>query len=362
MNVNSQNVSSNRKPKTFNNLERFVEGWYWVIPSKNLREGEVKPITILGRELVIYRGEDRRVIIFDAYCPHMGAHLAEGKVEGNELRCFFHHWKFDAEGICVDIPCLDEPLSTKLKVWPTAEKYETIWIWTGEIPQLPLPYIPELEQKECDVTFASRLVTNCHPNVVMINVIDAQHFNSVHKLPLKIDFEKYELNQNAIIFNNITPISGDSFFIKLISRFYKNAITYSICYWYGSTGMVTFGPDFLHLHFMISLRLIEEGKAEIMTLLMIKKRRGILGRLYNHFVLWLAKILGKKFIKGDTKLFQTIQFDLKTPIKADRSIIQFINHLERQKPLMWKSWQLARSQDVESMQNRDRWRDERTND
>jgi len=362
MNVNSQNFISNRKPKTFNNPERFIEGWYWVIPSRNLRVGEVKPITILGRELVIYRGEDRRVVILDAYCPHMGAHLAEGKVEGNELRCFFHHWKFDAEGICVNIPCLDEPLPTKLKAWPTAEKYETIWVWTGEIPQQPLPFIPEFEYKEYDVTFASRIVTNCHPNVVMINVIDAQHFNTVHKLPLEVVFEKQELNQNAIIFNNITPLNGDSFFIKLIRHFYKNTVTYSICYWYGSTGMVTFGPNFLHLNFMISLRLIDEGKAEILTLLMIKKRQGILGWLYNRVVLWLTKTWGKNFIKGDTKLFQTIQFDLKTPIKADQSIMQFINHLERQKPLKWGTWQLARSQNVEAKQNREKWRDEMTND
>ena len=27
------------------------------------------------------------LVCFDAYCPHMGAHLAEGKVEGEGLRC-----------------------------------------------------------------------------------------------------------------------------------------------------------------------------------------------------------------------------------------------------------------------------------
>ena len=134
-----------RKPKTFNNPERFVEGWYWVMPSQNLRIGEVKPVTILGRNLVIYRGQDKRVVICDAYCPHMGAHLAEGKVEGNEIRCFFHHWKFDEQGICTAIPCLAEPIPTKLKTWPTAEKYKMIWVWTGENPQQPIPFVPELE-------------------------------------------------------------------------------------------------------------------------------------------------------------------------------------------------------------------------
>ncbi|AFZ23515.1 ring-hydroxylating dioxygenase, large terminal subunit [Cylindrospermum stagnale PCC 7417] len=362
MNFNSQNVSSTRKPKTFNNPERFIEGWYWVTPSRNLRVGEVKPITIFGRDLVIYRGKDKRAITLDAYCPHMGAHLAEGKVEGNELRCFFHHWKFDAEGICVDIPCLAEPLPVKLKSWPTAEKYGMIWVWTGETPQQPLPFVPELEIVDCVSALGSHFVTNCHPNVVMVNAIDAQHFNTVHKLLSEFIFDKQELNQNAITFSNISFSDKDSFLIKLIRPFYKNAITYDLCYWYGSTGTVTIGPKFLHFHIMFALRLVEGGKTEGQTIFIAKKRQGIFGWLSNRVVLWLTKILVHYFIQDDTKIFQTIRFDLKTPIKVDQSIMQLINHVERQKPLMWGTWNLARSRDGENRENREKWRDDLVND
>ncbi|MDZ7962802.1 MAG: aromatic ring-hydroxylating dioxygenase subunit alpha [Aulosira sp. DedQUE10] len=358
MNFNSQNVSSNRKSKIFNNPERFIEGWYWAISSRNLRVDEVKPITLLGRELVIYRGKDKKAITFDAYCPHLGAHLAEGKVEGNGLRCFFHKWKFDREGFCVDIPCLDEPLPIKLNAWPTAEKYGMIWIWTGETSLQPLPYIPELEQKDCDVAIVYHFVTKCHPNVVSINAIDTQHFNTVHQLPLEIIFEKEELNQNAITFSNTTRGSEKSLLIKLIRPFYRNAITYNICHWYGSTTIVTFGPDFLHLHIMFTLRLLEGGKAEGKTILMMKKRKGIFGWLYNQFVLRVANILGQDFFKGDAKIFETIKFDLRTPIKMDQPIMQFVNHLERQTALCWGTWQQARSlRDPEIRENRDKWRD-----
>ncbi|MEA5599779.1 aromatic ring-hydroxylating dioxygenase subunit alpha [Nostoc sp. UHCC 0252] len=362
MNFNSQTSSSTRKPKNFNNPERFIEGWYWVIPSRNLRVGEVKPVKILGRELVIYRGKDKRVATFDAYCPHMGAHLAEGKVEGNALRCFFHHWKFDAEGMCIDIPCLDTPPSLKLQTWPTAEKYGMIWVWTGEIPQQPLPFVPELEQKEYDVAIHSHFVMNCHPNVVMINAIDAQHLNTIHKLPAEIIFERQELNDNAIIFSNTAPFKENSFLIKLIRIFYKNAITYSVCYWYGSIGIVTLGPDFFHVHTMFAVRLHESGKAEGQILLITKKRKGIFGWLCNRVVLWLTKIAGKFFLMGDIKIVQTIKFDLKTPIKADQSIMQFINHVEKQQSLMWGTWQEGRSRDVESKPKRERWQDTMNND
>lgn len=358
MNVNSQSTSSNRKPKTFNNPERFIEGWYWAIPSHCLEIGEVKPVTLLGRELVIYRTKDRKVFTCDAYCPHMGAHLAEGQVEGNGLRCFFHKWKFDGDGFCVDIPCLDEPLPLKLNTWPTTEKYGMIWVWTGEYPLQPLPFVPELEQQECDYAVASHFVVDCHPNVVIINPIDVQHFHAVHKLPLEFVFEKEELNQNAITFSNNTRSNEGFLLFKLIRSLYKKPVTYSVCCWYGGPETVTIGPDFLHLHIMLTLRLLEKGKTEGQILLIIKKRRGIFGWLYNRVVLKLTQIAGKYFLKGDTKIVQTIQFDLKTPIKADQAIMQFINHLERQTALCWGTWQQPRSRDTEIKDNRpEKWRD-----
>ncbi|MBW4642255.1 MAG: aromatic ring-hydroxylating dioxygenase subunit alpha [Goleter apudmare HA4340-LM2] len=358
MNLNSQNINSSRKPKNFNNPERFIEGWYWAIPAHELSVGEVKSVNILGRELVIFRGKDRKAVTFDAYCPHMGAHLAEGKVEGNELRCFFHHWKFDGGGFCVDIPCLDKPLPIKLKAWPTGEKYGMIWVWTGEVPLQPLPFVPELEHKESRSAFGSHFFTNCHPHVVLINTIDAQHFNTVHKLVSTIVFAREELHQNAINFTNITPSCEDTLLIKLIRPFYKNSLTYSVCYWYGSIGTATFGPDFLHFHIMFAMRPLAEGKAEIQTLFIVKRYKGMNGWLYNQFVLWLTKIASEYFLKADIKIFQKIKFDLKTPINVDQSIVQFINHLERQNALSWGTWQPARStRDEEVRENRDKWRD-----
>jgi phenylpropionate dioxygenase-like ring-hydroxylating dioxygenase large terminal subunit len=358
MNLNSQNFSSNRKPKTFNNSERFIEGWYWTIPAHQLLVGEVQAVNLLGRELVIYRGKDRKAVTFDAYCPHMGAHLAAGKVEGNDLRCCFHHWKFDGGGFCVDIPCLDVPLPIKLKAWPTAERYGMIWVWTGVVPLQPLPFIPELEHKELVSNFGEHFLTNCHPNVVLINAIDAQYFNTVHNFLSKIVFAREELNQNAIIFRNLTPSSENTLLIKLIRPFYKNSLAYHVCYWYGSIGTVTFGPDFLHFHIMFAMRLTAGGKAEIQTIFITKKRKGIIGRLYNRFVLWITKMLTNYFLKADRNIFQTIKFDFKTPIKVDQSIIDFINHLEMQTALAWGTWQPARTiRDQEMKENRDQWRD-----
>jgi phenylpropionate dioxygenase-like ring-hydroxylating dioxygenase large terminal subunit len=341
----SVNKSANflHKSKIFNNSQGFAEGWYWAIASQQLNIGQVKPVTLLGRELAIYRGEDGKVIALDAYCPHMGAHLAEGTVEGSSIRCIFHNWKFNHQGTCVEIPCLEKPLPVLVKTWPAAEKYGLIWVWTGEVARHPLPFVPELENLECDAAIGSHFVKNCHPNVVMINAIDAQHFNTVHNLPLQIVFAAKDLNENAITFSNSTRGGDESLFVRLIRPLYKNQVTYSMCYWYGTVGTVTIGPDFLHFHIMFALRLIADGKAEGQTILITKKRPGIWGWIFNRVVLGLTQVVGNYFAKGDTKVFQTIKFNFQTPTKADLAIIQFIQHIEKQKPLAWGSWEAVNS-------------------
>ena len=65
--------------EVFNRPDRVVEGWYWALPAHALKRGTVKPVNLMGRELAIYRGQDGVAVAMDAYCPHMGAHLAQGR-------------------------------------------------------------------------------------------------------------------------------------------------------------------------------------------------------------------------------------------------------------------------------------------
>ena len=340
---------TDKKTKTqiFNHPQRFIEGWYWLLRSRDLLPGKVKVVSLLGRDLAVYRTHEGKAIAMDAYCPHMGAHLAEGKVEGDGIRCFFHNWKFAPDGSCLEIPCLDNKnLPIAVKTWPVQEGYGLIWLWTGEHPKQPLPFAPELEHEEVDAHVSKVFVKECHPNVVMVNAIDAHHFNTVHNFPVEIKFKSQVINPNVIAFSNTTKGGKDSWLLRLVQPFYKEAATYSMCYWYGSTGTVTLGPDFLHFYIMFALRLLENGKTEGATILMTKRRPGLFGWLFNRVVLWVTALVGNYFAKGDTQIFKTIKFDLKTPIWADRSILEFIHHVERQTQLQWETWDAIDTDDL----------------
>jgi hypothetical protein len=271
-----------------------------------------------------------------AYCPHMGTHLAEGRVEGEQIRCFFHNWRFDAAGRCTDVPCLERPpTGLATTVWPTAERHGLIWVWTGTAPPPGAAQPPEpvaLAGREIDARVGRRFVKACDPNVVMINAIDEQHFRTVHHLPGEIlAMEPDERAPHHIVFRNTGRVPRSSWLGRMIGRFYAGALTYELSYWFGTSGFVTFGPDRLRLHLLFALRRGPTGETEGVSVALAPRRRGVFGQALNRAVLWLTSMAGAYFALGDTRIFQTIRFDLRTPIKADRAVIAFIRHLERQK-------------------------------
>jgi phthalate 4,5-dioxygenase oxygenase subunit len=72
----------------------------------------VRPVKLLGEDFVLFRDEQGRYGLLDRDCPHRGADLAFGRLEGGGVRCAFHGWLFDVEGKCLETPA--EPKTSKL--------------------------------------------------------------------------------------------------------------------------------------------------------------------------------------------------------------------------------------------------------
>ena len=318
------------KNELFNNDQRIVEGWYWALPSRDLKKKKVKAVTVCGKDMVVYRGEDGRVKAMHAYCPHMGAHLANGRVESNGLRCFFHNWKFAPDGAVTDIPALGHPIKACVPTYHCEEHYGLVWVFIGKGKPTKLPVVPELEDEEYIVAMGNTYVKECYPHVMMINAIDVHHFATVHNLPVNLNLEAESLSQQCIHFSNTTEIPKTKMWQRFCRRFYAGALTYKLSYWNGANGTVTTGPDFFHIHIVFASRPGSNGITEGQTVLITKKRHGISGWFMNKVSLLLSRIAASYFGKGDTEVFRTIKYDLKTPIAADKTIINFASHLEKQ--------------------------------
>jgi nitrite reductase (NADH) small subunit len=67
-------------------------------------EGEGKTVLVNGKLIALFRVGDAFHALDDA-CPHMGASLAGGHVEGGVVTCPWHAWRFRlSDGTWVDSP------------------------------------------------------------------------------------------------------------------------------------------------------------------------------------------------------------------------------------------------------------------
>jgi phenylpropionate dioxygenase-like ring-hydroxylating dioxygenase large terminal subunit len=99
------------------------EGWFRVAWSSELGKTGVLPVRWLGHELVLYRAEDGRAHMLDAFCPHLGAHLGHGgRVEGDGIVCPFHGWRMGKSGACEHAPGARKlPLRAVVGRWQVRE-------------------------------------------------------------------------------------------------------------------------------------------------------------------------------------------------------------------------------------------------
>lgn len=76
-----------------------VMPWQHLIRAAEVPPGAVVAVDAGQLELVVWRSLDGRPVVCDGRCPHQWSHFgAEGVVDGAELVCLSHWWRFDADG------------------------------------------------------------------------------------------------------------------------------------------------------------------------------------------------------------------------------------------------------------------------
>ncbi|XP_008289977.1 cholesterol desaturase daf-36 [Stegastes partitus] len=164
----------------------YPNGWYRVLDSHMLERGEVKNVFILGEQLAVFRGEDGKACVLDAYCPHLGANLAVGgRVFGGCIECPFHGWRFQgSDGKCVKVPYSDKvPEFAKVRCWPSCEVNKQILVWfhcDGEEPQWKMPEQQEVTRGEWVYRGRTEHFINSHIQEIPENAADVAHLAHLH--------------------------------------------------------------------------------------------------------------------------------------------------------------------------------------
>ena len=104
--------------------------WTDLLPSADVPPGGVFGSAVGGREVVLWRTRSGALSAVDAYCPHLGAHLANGgSVEEDALVCPFHGWRFTPTGETVALGYPGRcPASAKVATWGVEERDGRVWV------------------------------------------------------------------------------------------------------------------------------------------------------------------------------------------------------------------------------------------
>jgi phenylpropionate dioxygenase-like ring-hydroxylating dioxygenase large terminal subunit len=167
-------------------LPPYPNGWFAIAHADELAPNQVRPLHYLGHELVLFRSEDGRPRVLDAFCPHLGAHLGHGgKVEGDTIRCPFHGWRFEgATGRCVEVPYAKRiPPKAEARHWEALECNGMILVWhhaKGEPPSFQPEHIEQLADPVYKLHRKHEWIIPSHPQEIMENGVDFAHFQTLH--------------------------------------------------------------------------------------------------------------------------------------------------------------------------------------
>src|SRR5215831_1366102 len=198
---------------------------YWIpaFMSSELPAPDCPParVRLLGENLLGFRVTSGRIGLIQNSCPHRGASLFFGRNEEEGLRCVYHGWKFDCDGVCVDMPSEPAESTFKSKVrartYPCVERNDIIWTYMG--PRETPPPLPDLEPNmlprgEYDVQKAFRA---CNWVQGLEGDIDTGHLSFLHLGSVKPEdtkpgsFDYYNVAERAARYDAVDTEFGTSY-------------------------------------------------------------------------------------------------------------------------------------------------------
>ena len=159
-------------------------GWFQVAWSHEIAASDSIRMYYFDRHLVGWRDEQGAVHVWDAFCPHLGAHLAvRSEISGCTIRCALHGWTFDADGACVDIPYSDRPnLKARVRTYPVVERNGAVFAWyhpENEPPSWEVPSLSEFSNGTgYSDTFTRHYSLGCHWQEIAETQVDAAHIQA----------------------------------------------------------------------------------------------------------------------------------------------------------------------------------------
>jgi 5,5'-dehydrodivanillate O-demethylase len=157
--------------------------WQPIARSDSIAKGAARGLRVMGEDLTLYRGESGKPYLIGGRCAHRCTVLHTGWIQGEDLRCMYHGWKYDGSGRCIEIPAEKKPRSVPIRIagYTLHEYCGLIFACMSEgvPPEFDLPRKHVLEEPG-RVLVIQEQVWDCNWLQQIENSLDAVHVSFVH--------------------------------------------------------------------------------------------------------------------------------------------------------------------------------------
>lgn len=166
-------------------MSSFLRGlWYFALHARDLKPGAMTRKIMLGEPVLIGRTRAGEVFALRDVCPHRAVPLSAGRLEGGEVECPYHGWRFRTDGQCSAIPSLVEGqdmdvAKIRVRSYSAAERNGLVWVHFADggvaepPPDLPVP-------ESARPTLIEQQTFSCGIDAAVIGLMDPAHGPFVH--------------------------------------------------------------------------------------------------------------------------------------------------------------------------------------
>ncbi|HEV7402876.1 MAG TPA: Rieske 2Fe-2S domain-containing protein [Chthoniobacteraceae bacterium] len=309
--------------KTAPPIDSFAQwpaSWYRFCASRELARGPVSK-TMLGRQLVAYRGASGALTVMDSRCSHMGADLGCGQVEGESIVCPYHGWSYGADGLCRRAPGMAQPPRFARQVtFPVVERHGHVFWFHGPEPLFPLPFFIGERAEDYDGGRIFSYEADCRWFVNSAHAFDRQHFDSVHDrrlvAPPEIDCPAPFARRNRYRAEVLGRTRLDCILRVTAGRM----VNISLTVWGGTFCCVTGDFDRARSRFLMITRPLENGHTLCEGLVLAP-------RPANALTLWTRRFFTHGYLADEARKLRGTRYDAARFVEADSDMIDFFHWL-----------------------------------
>ena len=301
--------------------------WYLFGRSQALTQPVSK--RMLARQLVAFRTADGQAVVMAASCSHMGADLGCGRVEGRQIVCPFHGWRYGPDGTCTSIPGTQEiPAFARQKTYPTVERNGYVFFFNGRTALFPLPFFAGENPEGFTAGRIFRYRSDCTWYVNAAHGYDTQHFDSVHDrrlvAPPQIDCPTPFARRNRYR----AEVVGRSNLDRILRLTAGKHVDISITNWGGTFVLITGDFDRVHSRFLIATQPLDDGGTLCEGIVFTPKSRSFPGRLFlDPAILAVRRMFTHGYLKDEASRLIGTRYNRTTMIPGDRDMIDYYHWL-----------------------------------